>query len=33
MQEERDLVESLKRSGSDAKRLFLLQKLEPLLTM
>lgn len=28
-----DLVESLKRSGSDAKRLFLLQKLEPLLTM
>jgi flotillin len=29
----RDLVESLKRSGSDAKRLFLLQKLEPLLTM
>ena len=30
-QEERDLVESLKRSGSDAKRLFLLQKLEPLL--
>ena len=30
-QEERDLVELLKRSGSDAKRLFLLQKLEPLL--
>ena len=29
----RDLVESLKRSGDDAKRLFLLQKLEPLLTM
>ena len=29
----RDLVESLKRSGNDAKRLFLLQKLEPLLTM
>ena len=28
-----DLVESLKRSGNDAKRLFLLQKLEPLLTM
>ena len=28
-----DLVESLKRSGDDAKRLFLLQKLEPLLTM
>ena len=28
-----DLVTSLKRSGSDAKRLFLLQKLEPLLTM
>ena len=29
----RDLVESLKRSGDDAKRLFLLQKLAPLLTM
>ena len=29
----RDLVESLKHSGDDAKRLFLLQKLEPLLTM
>jgi len=29
----RDLVESLRRSGDDAKRLFLLQKLEPLLTM
>ena len=29
----RELVESLKRSGDDAKRLFLLQKLEPLLTM
>ncbi|MCP3698357.1 MAG: flotillin family protein, partial [Aliivibrio sp.] len=29
----RDLVESLKRSGDDAKRLYLLQKLEPLLTM
>ena len=29
----RDLVESLKQSGDDAKRLFLLQKLEPLLTM
>ena len=29
----RDLVESLKKSGDDAKRLFLLQKLEPLLTM
>ena len=29
----RDLVESLKPSGDDAKRLFLLQKLEPLLTM
>ena len=29
----RDLVASLKRSGDDAKRLFLLQKLEPLLTM
>ena len=29
----RDLVESLKRSGDDAKRLFLLQKLKPLLTM
>ena len=29
----RDLVESLKKSGEDAKRLFLLQKLEPLLTM
>ena len=28
-----DLVESLKRSGNDAKRLFLLQKLEPLLSM
>ena len=28
-----DLVESLKQSGDDAKRLFLLQKLEPLLTM
>ena len=28
-----ELVTSLKRSGSDAKRLFLLQKLEPLLTM
>ena len=28
-----DLVESLKRSGDDAKRLFLLQKLEPLLSM
>ena len=28
-----DLVDSLKRSGDDAKRLFLLQKLEPLLTM
>ena len=28
-----DLVESLKRSGDDAKRLFLLQKLEPLLKM
>tara|TARA_B100000482_G_scaffold72523_1_gene51230 strand:+ start:3278 stop:4507 length:1230 start_codon:yes stop_codon:yes gene_type:complete len=28
-----ELVESLKRSGDDAKRLFLLQKLEPLLTM
>ena len=28
-----DLVESLKRSGSDAKRLFVLQKLEPLLKM
>lgn len=28
-----ELVESLKRSGNDAKRLFLLQKLEPLLTM
>ena len=27
------LVTSLKRSGQDAKRLFLLQKLEPLLTM
>ena len=26
-------MESLKRSGDDAKRLFLLQKLEPLLTM
>ena len=29
----RELVESLRRSGDDAKRLFLLQKLEPLLTM
>lgn len=29
----KELVTSLKRSGSDAKRLFLLQKLEPLLTM
>ena len=29
----RDLVESLRRSGDDAKRLFLLQKLEPLLKM
>ncbi|MFQ6538220.1 MULTISPECIES: flotillin family protein [Aphanothece] len=29
----RELVQSLKRSGDDAKRLFLLQKLEPLLTM
>ena len=29
----RELVESLKQSGDDAKRLFLLQKLEPLLTM
>jgi len=29
----RELVESLKHSGDDAKRLFLLQKLEPLLTM
>jgi flotillin len=28
-----ELVESLKRSGDDAKRLFILQKLEPLLTM
>ena len=28
-----ELVESLKQSGDDAKRLFLLQKLEPLLTM
>jgi len=28
-----ELVESLKRSGDDAKRLFLLQKLKPLLTM
>ncbi|WP_413439918.1 flotillin family protein [Synechococcus sp. MIT S1220] len=28
-----ELVESLKRSGDDAKRLFLLQKLEPLLKM
>ena len=28
-----ELVTSLKRSGQDAKRLFLLQKLEPLLTM
>ena len=28
-----DLATSLTRSGSDAKRLFLLQKLEPLLTM
>ena len=28
-----DLVESLKRSGSDAKQLFVLQKLEPLLKM
>ena len=28
-----DLVESLKQSGDDAKRLFLLQKLEPLLKM
>ena len=28
-----ELVESLKRLGDDAKRLFLLQKLEPLLTM
>ena len=28
-----ELVESLKRSGNDAKRLFILQKLEPLLTM
>ena len=28
-----ELVTSLKRSGSDAKRLFLLQKLEPLLSM
>ena len=28
-----ELVDSLKRSGDDAKRLFLLQKLEPLLTM
>ena len=28
-----ELVTSLKRSGSDAKRLFLLQKLEPLLTI
>ena len=28
-----ELVTSLKRSGTDAKRLFLLQKLEPLLTM
>ena len=28
-----DLATSLKRSGPDAKRLFLLQKLEPLLTM
>ena len=26
-------MESLRRSGDDAKRLFLLQKLEPLLTM
>ena len=26
-------MESLKRSGDDAKRLFLLQKLKPLLTM
>ena len=29
----RDLMESLRRSGDDAKRLFLLQKLEPLLQM
>ncbi len=29
----RELVESRKHSGDDAKRLFLLQKLEPLLTM
>ena len=29
----RELVESLRRSGDAAKRLFLLQKLEPLLTM
>ncbi len=29
----RELVESLKHSGDDAKRLFLQQKLEPLLTM
>ena len=29
----RELVDSLKQSGDDAKRLFLLQKLEPLLTM
>ena len=28
-----DLATSLTRCGSDAKRLFLLQKLEPLLTM
>lgn len=28
-----DLVTSLKRSGADAKRLFVLQKLEPLLTL
>jgi flotillin len=28
-----EVVESLKRSGDDAKRLFILQKLEPLLTM
>ena len=28
-----ELVGSLKRSGDDSKRLFILQKLEPLLTM
>ena len=33
IRDRQELVTSLKRSGSDAKRLFLLQKLEPLLTM